>query len=168
VLLEALQGVSGLELRSLYDLYPDFSIDIAAEQAVLSQANIVLWQCPLFWYSVPALLKLWFDEVLTYGWAYGEGGAALRGKPCRWIVTTGGDEDAYTATGMHSRTFEYFLLPVEATARYCQMRWEPPFVLHGARRVPLRVLEERADLLRKQVSALAARTEREHTEVQRA
>ena len=42
-----------------------------------------------WWYSSPPLLKLWFDEVLTFGWAYGPGGASSgervgRGRDDRW------------------------------------------------------------------------------------
>jgi putative NADPH-quinone reductase len=37
-LLDAVRGVPGLTLHALYDRYPDFSIDVAREQALLSQA----------------------------------------------------------------------------------------------------------------------------------
>ena len=47
----------------------------------------------------PALQKLWFEKVLTPGWAYGPGGDALRGKGCLWVVTTGGDETDYRPAG---------------------------------------------------------------------
>jgi glutathione-regulated potassium-efflux system ancillary protein KefF len=70
--------------------------------------------------------------VLVKGWAYGEGGTALAGKPCLWAVTTGGAEDAYTEQGRHGRPFGDFAPVVERTARYCGMRWLDPFVLHGA------------------------------------
>ncbi|MGG3885590.1 NAD(P)H-dependent oxidoreductase [Brevibacillus panacihumi] len=43
-------------------------------------------QFPFYWYSAPPLLKNWFDEAWTYGWAYGPGGVALRGKEC--IIAT--------------------------------------------------------------------------------
>ena len=63
---------------------------------------LVVWMHPVYWYSVPALLKHWFDKVLALGWAYGEGGTALRGKHCLWVPTTGGDEDDVRAGG-HAR-----------------------------------------------------------------
>ncbi len=44
------------------------------------------------WYSVPPLMKLWMDKVLSHGWAYGHNGIALRGKSLLWAVTTGGGE----------------------------------------------------------------------------
>ena len=57
---------------------------------------------PVFWYRVPALLKHWFDKVLAYGWAYGEGGTALHGKHCLWVPTTGGDERDFAPSGIHA------------------------------------------------------------------
>ena len=87
---------------------------------------------PLFWYSVPALLKHWIDKVLAYGWAYGEGGTALAGKHCLWVPTTGGDEQAYTPSGIHAHPFASFVPAIEQTARFCGMHWEPPHVVHDA------------------------------------
>lgn len=132
LLMETLTGQHNIEVRSLYDLYPDFDIDIAAEQAALERAELVVWMHPIYWYSVPALLKHWFDRVLAHGWAYGEGGRALHGKHCLWAVTTGGDEHAYSAAGMHEQPFANFIAPIQETARFCGMHWEPPFILHGA------------------------------------
>ena len=41
------------------------------EQAALADAELIVWQHPIQWYSMPALMKLWVDEVLAFGWAYG-------------------------------------------------------------------------------------------------
>src|SRR5689334_974242 len=100
-LAEGAAGLESVEVRSLYDLYPDFAIDVEAEQSALERADALVFQHPLYWYTAPALLKLWFEKVLTLGWAYGRGGDALRGKRCLWAVTTGGDEFAYSEDGMH-------------------------------------------------------------------
>ncbi len=116
VLAEALRQMPNLDLRSLYDLYPDFDIDVAAEQGALQRARLIVWMHPVFWYSVPGLLKHWFDQVLTPGWAFGEGGDALRGKPCLWVATTGGDAQAYSAQGVHGQPFIDFGAPLQHTA----------------------------------------------------
>ncbi len=101
----AIEDLAGVEQRSLYDLYPDFSIDVPSEQAALLRASIVVWQHPIYWYTAPALLKLWFEKVLLVGWAYGRGGTALRGKKCLWVPTTGADERGYSAQGEHAFPF---------------------------------------------------------------
>ena len=83
-MLEQARTLEGVEIRSLYQLYPDFNIDIAAEQEALSRADLIVWQHPMQWYSIPPLLKLWIDKVFSHGWAYGHGGTALHGKHLLW------------------------------------------------------------------------------------
>jgi glutathione-regulated potassium-efflux system ancillary protein KefF len=157
ILLEAVRDLPALELRSLYDLYPDFGIDVEAEQALLLEADLIVWQHPLYWYSVPGLMKHWFDKVLARGWAYGEDGDALAGKTCLWVTTTGGDEAAFSPEGMHAFPFGAFVPPIEQTARFCQMHWAPPLVLHGAHRVGIQGLRAAAERYRHTLSTLDAR-----------
>lgn len=155
-LLGATEGLVGLEARSLYDLYPGFDIDVDAERSALVQARVLIWQHPMYWYSVPGLLKHWFDKVLTRGFAYGQGGTALTGKRCLWVTTTGGDEDAFTPAGIHGHPFDAFAPAIEQTARFCGMRWEEPFVLRGAHRVGDAALSAAAQRYRERLEALLA------------
>jgi glutathione-regulated potassium-efflux system ancillary protein KefF len=121
-------------VRDLYALYPDYLIDTEAERALLAQARLVVWQHPVHWYSMPPLMKLWVDEVLGFGWAYGPGGTALRGKDLWLVATTGGPEDSYRPDSYNRYFFDDFLPPYEQTAALCGLRFLPPFVLHGAQR----------------------------------
>jgi glutathione-regulated potassium-efflux system ancillary protein KefF len=155
-LAKALETVPGVHLRSLYDRYPDFDIDADAERAALASARLVAWLHPFYWYSAPALLKLWFEHVLVKGWAYGEGGTALAGKDCLWITTTGGDEATYTPAGAHGHVFDAFVPVMEQTARFCGMSWLPPFVGHGAHLVDDAALAASCEVLRQRVAAYAA------------
>ena len=127
-------GERHVTLRDLYALYPDYVIDVDAEQALLAQARLVVWQHPIRWYGMPALMKLWVDEVLAFGWAYGPGGTALQGKDLWLVVSTGGSEQAYRPGGHNRHFFDDFLPPYEQTAALCGMRFLPPLVLHGAHR----------------------------------
>lgn len=119
------------QVRALYELYPDFDIDVTAEQQALSNAQLVVWLAPVHWYSVPALMKHWFDRVLTHGWAYGHGGHALRGKTVWWVASVGADAPAYSPGGEHGRPFADFVAPIEQTARYCGMHWLPPYLVYA-------------------------------------
>jgi glutathione-regulated potassium-efflux system ancillary protein KefF len=150
-LLAAVRGVPALEVRSLYDLYPDFDIDPDAERRALERARLVVLMHPIFWYTTPAILKHWFDEVLVKGWAYGEGGTALAGKDCLWVATTGGDQDAYSSSGRHAHPFDAFVPVVEQTARYCGMNWLEPFVVHGAHLVAPEALQAAGAELRARI-----------------
>lgn len=157
-LLGAAQELPGVEVCSLYDRYPDFDIDVGAEQAALDRAQLIVLMHPVFWYSAPGLLKHWFDKVLTYGWAFGEGGTALRGKDCLWVATTGGSPEAYSTDGIHRRGFSDFTAPVEETALFCGMNWQEPFIVHGANEMDDAALAEGAARLRTRLEAwLAAR-----------
>lgn len=127
-------GLSKVELRDLYALYPDYLIDVPAEQAALAAAKLVVWQHPIHWYSMPPLMKLWLDEVLSFGWAYGPGGTALRGKDLWLVTSTGGPEDSYRPDRYNRYFFDAFLPPYDQTAALCGMRFLPPMVLHGAHR----------------------------------
>jgi glutathione-regulated potassium-efflux system ancillary protein KefF len=159
VLLDAVRSLDGLEIRSLYDLYPDFAIDVDAEQDALTRARTVVWQHPLYWYSVPGLLKHWFDKVLAHGWAYGEGGTALAGKRCLWVSTTGGDETSFSPAGMHGQRFGAFVPPIEQTARFCSMDWLPPMQVHGAHRISPQALRQHAERYRARLLELAVADE---------
>ncbi len=147
-LLAAIRDLPDLEVRSLYDLYPDFDIDTAAERAALERARLVVLLHPLYWYTTPAILKHWFDEVLVKGWAYGEGGTALQGKDCMWVTTTGGDAQAFSAEGRHAHPFKAFEPVVEQTMRFCGMNWVEPFVVHGGHLVAEEILREAGARLR--------------------
>ena len=127
-------GDGRVEVRSLYKLYPDYFIDIQAEQAALSAARLVVWLHPVQWYSMPPLMKLWLDEVFAFGWAYGPGGEALRDKDLWLVTSTGGPEHSYRPDGYNRYFFDAFLYPYEQTAALAGMRWLPPLVLHGAHR----------------------------------
>jgi glutathione-regulated potassium-efflux system ancillary protein KefF len=153
-LLSKVHDLPGVEVRDLYRLYPDFSIDVEDEQEALLRSDTIVWQGPMYWYSVPALLKLWFEKVLSMGWAYGEGGKALHGKSCLWALTTGAPDNAFQRDGFHAFTFEEFVPVIQQTAQFCGMKWLAPFVLHGAHRVTDEELSQYALDYRERLSGL--------------
>ena len=141
-LMQAANSLPRVQVQDLYSSYPDYSIDVAAEQKSLEQAQLVVLLHPIQWYSMPALQKLWLDEVLTYGWAYGEGGTQLQGKDLWLVATTGGPEESYHPQGYNRYFFEAFLPPYEQTAALCGMRFLPPLILHGAHAVDQEVVTQ--------------------------
>ena len=155
-LVAAIRDLPDIELRSLYDLYPDFDVDAAAERSAMERARLAVWLHPIYWYTAPALMKHWFEQVLVKGWAYGPGGTALRGKDCLWAATTGGDERAYTPQGRHEHPFAAFAPVVEQTARYCGMNWLDPFVVHGAHEVAPEALRDAGARLRTRLESWSA------------
>jgi glutathione-regulated potassium-efflux system ancillary protein KefF len=135
-LMQALRDAAlpGVALHDLYASFPDYYIDVAAEQARLRQPRLLVWLHPVHWYSMPPLMKLWLDDVFAFGWAYGPGGEAMRGKDLWLVASTGGPESSYRPDGHNRYFFDAFLHPYEQTAALVGMRWLPPLVLHGAHR----------------------------------
>jgi glutathione-regulated potassium-efflux system ancillary protein KefG len=156
-LLRAIPRRDDITLRDLYERYPDFNVDVAAEQALLLQHEIYLWHHPLYWYNAPPLVKQWIDLVLTFGWAYGPGGTALRGKSMGHVVTSGGTAASYQLDGYHGATLDEFLRPLCRTVTLCGMTWLPPFAVHGTHRLSDEALEAEAARYGRYVADLADR-----------
>ncbi len=130
--LEKAREIQNLEILDLYAEYPQFYISVKKEKQRLLRNQVIILQHPFFWYNVPPLLKLWIDEVLELGFAYGEGGTALAGKELLVSITTGGSASAYQKDGANSFTIEHFLAAYIQTAKLCGMKWWPHLVLHQA------------------------------------
>ena len=144
--LRASPAAERVDVRDLYRLYPDFHIHVDAEQEALRAARLVVMLHPIHWYSMPALQKLWLDEVLRLGWAYGPGGTALHGKDFWLVASTGGSEQAYAPGGHNHHPLAEFLLPYQQSARTCGMTWLPPQVLYAAHRATDAQIQAHADL----------------------
>jgi glutathione-regulated potassium-efflux system ancillary protein KefF len=144
--LAASPAAARVELRDLYRLYPDFHIHIEAEQAALQAARLVVLLHPIYWYSMPALQKLWLDDVLRLGWAYGPGGTALHGKDFWLVSSTGGGPEAYSPGGHNHHSMADFLLPYQQSAKTCGMHYLAPQILHGAHRASDAEVQAHAEL----------------------
>jgi glutathione-regulated potassium-efflux system ancillary protein KefF len=155
-LLEQAGGVAQVQVQDLYERYPDYDIDVATEQANAKAADLIVLLHPIQWYSMPALMKLWLDEVLRYGWAYGPSGTALQGKDLWLVASTGGPEESYHPQGYNRYFFDAFLPPYEQTAVLCGMRFLPPLLLHGAHRVPLEEVTAHAQVFRDRLATYPA------------
>ncbi|WP_290664260.1 NAD(P)H-dependent oxidoreductase [Aquabacterium sp.] len=152
VLMQSAQSLANVTVRDLYALYPDHVIDVPAEQALAAQADLIVWLHPIHWYSMPPLMKLWLDDVLTLGWAYGPGGSDLRGKDLWLVATTGGTQETYSPQGHNRYFFDAFLPTYEQTATLCGLRFLPPLVFHGAHAVSRQEFEAHVEVYRDRLS----------------
>lgn len=118
------------EIRRLDTLYPDCRFDIAAEQAALLKADIIVWQFPFSWYSIPGVMKLWLDKVFLHGFAHGAQGK-LGGKKLLLSFTTGAPESAYQKDGVFRHTVEEYLPPFETLATLCHLDYQSPVYTTG-------------------------------------
>ena len=82
-----------------------FSAEIEDELQKLEWCDLMIWQFPLWWFSLPAVLKGWVDRVFAMGRTYGGGrlydAGVFKGKRALLSLTTGGPADAYTKDGFN-------------------------------------------------------------------
>jgi glutathione-regulated potassium-efflux system ancillary protein KefF len=149
----ASSGPDHIAVHDLYARYPDYLIDVAAEQAALSDVELLVWLHPVHWYGMPPLMKLWLDEVFTFGWAYGPGGNALRGADLWLSTSTGGPASSYRGDGYNRYFFDAFLPPYEQSANLVGLRFLPPLVLHAAHRLDAADIQAHAALFAQRLAS---------------
>jgi NAD(P)H dehydrogenase (quinone) len=123
----------------------DLPPDVRAEQKKLAEADLLVFQFPLWWYGMPAILKGWFDRVFVNGFAfgvrdpetgrtlkYGEGG--LSGRRAL-VITTAGDRGSSFMTRGLSGDIESLLFPLlHGTFWYTGMEPLHPHLVSGTDR----------------------------------
>lgn len=132
-LFKASQEFEEVTTVDLYGEYPTYQIDISKEQQRLIEHDVIVFMFPMYWYSMPSLLREWQDLVLEHGFAYGEEGNALKDKIFLCAFTAGGSSKAYHTDGYNHFTVRELLQPLEQTAYFTGMHYLPPFALFGSR-----------------------------------
>lgn len=136
-------GTLGERLRNR-QLEGNQPADVAAQQALLRDVDLLVVQFPLWWYSLPAILKGWIDRVFANGFAFGikdehgttlkYGDGNLQGKRALAIVTAGDRPTAFNATGINGH-IEWLLFPLlHGTFWYTGMSPLHPHLIAGADR----------------------------------
>lgn len=137
--------------------------DVRAEQERLLAADVVILQFPLWWYTVPAILKGWIDRVFTNGFGYGTsrdwprfGAGVLAGKRAMVVVTTGAAESHLSDRGVNG-SIDDLLFPLQhGVLFYPGMQVLPPVVVTGAvHRFGEAEYADAAKLLRSRLETLA-------------
>jgi NAD(P)H dehydrogenase (quinone) len=117
------------------------SADVADEQRKLRRADLLILQFPLWWFSMPAIMKGWFERVYAYGFAYGVGEhsesrwgerygeGVFAGKRAMLVVTTGGWAEHYSERGING-PIDDLLFPIQhGILFYPGFDVLPPFVV---------------------------------------
>lgn len=153
-MLHEVMETEGITTRVMYDIYPDFHIDLKREQEVLLEHDIIIWQHPFYWYSSPSLLKEWIDIVLEHGFAFGKHGTALEGKKVMTAISSGGSREVYQEGGARGYSIRQLLLPFRQTAALCRMEYLPPFVVHGTHLLDEKGIAKAANLYKETLLSL--------------
>ncbi|MDA7949625.1 MAG: NAD(P)H-dependent oxidoreductase [Hyphomicrobiaceae bacterium] len=125
------------------------SPDIKDELEKVLECDMLLLNFPVFWFSVPAIMKGWIDRVFVSGKMYGgrrfydRGG--LRGKKALVAVTIGSRQHMFGEDAIHGPFGEMFRHLLQGTLHYVGFDVLPPYI---AWHVPYISHEERGDILR--------------------
>ncbi|MEU2203753.1 NAD(P)H-dependent oxidoreductase [Microbacterium oleivorans] len=95
--------------RHAYAVAGEYPADVAAEMARIDRADHLVLVFPVFWWSMPALLKGWIDRVFANGWAFGVGeGGGIRpglGRLTVHLVPVAGSDAALYERRGYDRAF---------------------------------------------------------------
>jgi NAD(P)H dehydrogenase (quinone) len=93
-----------------------FAEDVESEISKLEWCELMIWQFPLWWFGLPAILKGWVDRVFAMGRTYGGGriydNGVFKGKRALLSLTTGGPAAAYVKGGFQG-DIQAILRPIQ-------------------------------------------------------
>lgn len=116
-----------------------FTEDIKKEMEKLEWADVVIFNFPLWWFSLPAILKGWVDRVFAMGFAYGGGkgvydSGVFKGKKGMLCITTGGPEMAYGDSGKNGDMDKILFHINHGMLYFVGMDVLPQFISYGPAR----------------------------------
>ena len=112
-----------ISIRRLDKLYPNYQINVKAEQEAIKNADFIILQFPLYWYGTPALLKKWIDDVLYDYFKGNRLSGKFKDKAIIASVTIGGSTERYSPP---NKTVETYLIPLQETFEIIGAEWELP------------------------------------------
>lgn len=133
-----------ITVNELYKVYPDYAINPENEQDLVARHDRIVLQFPIQWYSMPALLKQWIDDVFTTSWLFGAGGKAVTGKELVLAMSIGGDESSYQSGGLIGYTISELIRPFQAFANQIGMTFLPHYKFYGAVKAKDDIIENSA------------------------
>jgi NAD(P)H dehydrogenase (quinone) len=109
--------------------------DIAAEIQKVAWCDLMILQFPLYWFSVPAILKGWIDRVFVPGFAFGSGKwyerGGLVGKRAMLALTMAAYPEMMAADGLNG-LLEVNLWPIQnGVLAFCGFEVLAPFVANS-------------------------------------
>ena len=137
-LLEELKDNKNVNIHNLSVIYPDGKINsVKSEVALLKEADNIIFQFPLFWFSMPSLLKEWQDFVLS-DILHGNDNKILENKTFKIITTAGGKKSFYDTLDFK---MDEILSPINISFKHLGLKIKEPFCIYEANKDNLPIKE---------------------------
>lgn len=108
---------------------------IAQQLKALQRADLLIFQFPLWWFGMPAILKGWIDRVFVSGVVYGRSAqfelGKLRGKRALVCTTTGAPAISFESGGINGEIHTLLMPLLRGVFGFTGMTVLPPFVGYG-------------------------------------
>lgn len=140
-----------------------FAADIEAEWELLRACDLMIWQFPLWWFGLPAILKGWVDKVFAFERVYGGSRGIydtgyFRGRRALLSLTTGGPPGAYDPDGFNG-DLDAVLRPIQrGILRFVGFDVLRPNVVFQPARLDADLRIEALEAWRERLAAIAAET----------
>lgn len=102
-----------------------YSPAVLAEQARIARNDAVVLLFPVWWWSMPAMLKGWIDRVWNNGWAYGK--RNLAGKQGLVLGVAAAGAEMYARHGYDKAIAAQIDVGILA---YCGLKHAPAHIFH--------------------------------------
>ena len=122
-MLKAAQELSNVKVKDLYQI----PLEVENYLEDVKNADVLVFQFPLWWGSAPSMLKSWLDSFML-GFMENPG---MKGKQLLVAITAGVGAEEYRAGGAEQFTLDEILRPFQVTAIYTGMTYLRPFAIYG-------------------------------------
>ncbi|GAB3586619.1 NAD(P)H-dependent oxidoreductase [Amycolatopsis endophytica] len=128
----------------------------------LLAADLLVLSFPMWWFSMPAILKGWVDRVFVMGGVFGGDhglfdDAALAGKRAMLLITTGGRSESFRPGGSFGPMDDFLFHIRRGMLEFVGFRVLDPVVTYGPAHLSERDRAKALEKVRESVTRAAAR-----------
>lgn len=136
-----------------------YAPELQAEMDKVAWCDVMIFQFPIWWLGLPAILKGWVDRVFAVGRAYGGGrwfdGGVFAGKRAMCSVTVGGPAPVYSEIGVYAPISDVLFPIHRGIFAFCGFTVIEPFVVYGPNRISTEARTDELWRYRERVLSLA-------------
>lgn len=145
--------------ESLASTNNGYTPELQAEMDKVAWCDVMIFQFPIWWLGLPAILKGWVDRVFAVGRAYGGGrwfdGGVFAGKRAMCSVTVGAPGPVYSDVGVYAPINDVLFPIHRGIFAFCGFATIEPFVVYGPNRISAEARTDELWRYRERILSLA-------------